>query len=169
LVLCVHGSKHRWGRLGWICDVAGLIRVYEGIDWELVVHRAEALGTRRRLFLGLYLANDLLEAPLPEEVLQRVWADAGMKALAKQVREQLFQETEGSSELFERSMFDPFGVRVMERLRDKAWYCVSMVIIPGMGEWRLLPLPYLLSPLYYVLRPIRLAVKYGRRMIERFL
>jgi hypothetical protein len=169
LILCAHGSKHLWERLVWICDVAALIRVHKGIDWEQVLHQADTLGSRRRLFLGLYLASDLLGAALPEELLQRVWDDSAVKTLAAQVRKRLFQETDGPPELFEEAQWRPFGFKVLERLRDKAWYCVSAAIMPGIGEWRLLQLPYLLSPLYYVLRPMRLTVKYGRRMIKRFL
>ena len=29
LILCVYGSKHTWGRLKWVCDIAELIRVHQ--------------------------------------------------------------------------------------------------------------------------------------------
>jgi hypothetical protein len=29
LFLCIHGFKHGWERLGWICDVAELLRVHQ--------------------------------------------------------------------------------------------------------------------------------------------
>ncbi|WP_410971925.1 nucleotidyltransferase family protein, partial [Salmonella sp. SAL4445] len=37
LTLCAHASKHTWGRLIWICDVAELLRVSREIDcgWVL--------------------------------------------------------------------------------------------------------------------------------------
>jgi hypothetical protein len=31
-LLYVHGAKHFWTRLGWICDVAALVRTYPGIN-----------------------------------------------------------------------------------------------------------------------------------------
>ena len=34
VVLCVHGAKHHWSRLGWICDVAELLREYPRLGWE---------------------------------------------------------------------------------------------------------------------------------------
>jgi hypothetical protein len=48
LVRCAHGSKHLWERLGWICDVAELIRVRkEKSDWEKVnKEQATALGSK---------------------------------------------------------------------------------------------------------------------------
>ena len=33
LVLCMHGSKHRWGALGWLADLAQIIRA-ETVDWD---------------------------------------------------------------------------------------------------------------------------------------
>ena len=36
LILCVHGSKHRWTRLQWVCDVAELLRAHPRMDWESV-------------------------------------------------------------------------------------------------------------------------------------
>ena len=33
LILCVHGAKHYWSKLGWICDVAELLRVHPGLKW----------------------------------------------------------------------------------------------------------------------------------------
>ena len=33
VALCVHGAKHAWERLGWIVDVAALIRRRPGLDW----------------------------------------------------------------------------------------------------------------------------------------
>src|SRR6476659_6638038 len=31
--LCVHGSRHLWERLGWICDLAELIARHK-LDWD---------------------------------------------------------------------------------------------------------------------------------------
>ena len=35
LALCVHASKHAWMRLGWICDIAGVVRS-QRIDYGVV-------------------------------------------------------------------------------------------------------------------------------------
>src|SRR5450759_2586302 len=37
LVLCAHGAKHCWARLGWICDIAALLsRHAERLDWSQI-------------------------------------------------------------------------------------------------------------------------------------
>ena len=34
LILCAHSSKHLWSRLGWICDVANLIKSRNDLNWN---------------------------------------------------------------------------------------------------------------------------------------
>ncbi len=72
LILCVHGAKHYWSRLGWICDVAELLRVHPGLKWTAILLQAKQLGGRRILFLGLFLAHVLLDAELPKEVWKEI-------------------------------------------------------------------------------------------------
>ena len=76
LALCIHGTKHGWNKLMWICDIAALLRSQTQIDWTFLVREAEKLGGSRMLFFGLHLANVLLDAPLPPEISQRINAQS---------------------------------------------------------------------------------------------
>ena len=163
LILCVHGGKHLWERLGWICDIADLIRIHKGMEWRRVMEQARALRSERMLFLGLYLASDLLEISLPEEASQRVQADPVVRSLAARVRERLFRESNDPRGILESWLFH---IRVRERLRDGCRYCLSLVMTPTGIELTLLPLPTLLYPLYYLLRPMRLLAKHGGSMLK---
>ena len=87
LILCVHGSKHRWKRLAWVCDVAETINAHPSMDWKRILAQAVELRGERMLFMGLFLANDLLGAPLPEYVLERVRADRVVSPLAERATE----------------------------------------------------------------------------------
>jgi hypothetical protein len=169
LILCAHGSKHLWERLGWVCDVAELIRVRQDMRWERVMAQAGALGGERMLLLGLFLTNDLLGAALPKEILRRVKADPAVKVLAGRIYELLFRETSGLAGLFKRAYFHPLHLKMRERLPDKIRYCVRAATTQTVEDWDLLPLPNFLFPFYYVLRPIRLTGKYGLRILKRLL
>jgi len=57
-------------------------------------------------------------------------------------------------------------MRARERLGDKLRCAVSTLTTPGLGEWRLVMLPASLYGLYYLLRPLRLAVKHGWRLLR---
>jgi hypothetical protein len=52
LILCVHGSKHRWRRITWICDVAEPIHAHRDPKGPQVIVQAVALGGEHMLLLG---------------------------------------------------------------------------------------------------------------------
>ncbi|MCI0622338.1 MAG: nucleotidyltransferase family protein, partial [Acidobacteria bacterium] len=66
LALCVHGQKHCWSRLIWISDLAQLLAAHSDLAWDQITHGARELSAERVLRLGLHLAHNLLQAPLPE-------------------------------------------------------------------------------------------------------
>src|SRR5262249_41515449 len=59
LMLCVHGSKHFFRRLEWVCDIAELLAAHPSLHWDEVIARAERLKAKRMLFFGLTLAAEL--------------------------------------------------------------------------------------------------------------
>lgn len=158
LILSVHGTKHRWERLDWICGISELIRRHHEINWKQVTERAEMLGGRRMLLLGLFLASDLLGTELPGEILEKIEADPAIRSLATKVRARLFDPPDNKPDVFAMSFFH---LRARERLRDKIRYIFRLATTPNPGDWALLDLPAFLYFLYYVIRPIRLVTRYG--------
>lgn len=167
MILCVHGSKHLWHRLAWVCDIAELIRVHPRMRWERVMTQAAALGGERMLLLGLFLASDLLGATLPKKVWQRVRADPMVEAIARRITEQLFLEEDGRIGLLEEADFNPLYAKMRERLSDKVRYYVRWATTQTIEDWKVLPLPRFLFSFYYAVRFIRLTKRYGRRLLGR--
>lgn len=158
-ILCFHGYKHGWRGLGWICDVAGLIRIKDKMDWDLVVEDALRLGTERILFLGLYLVKNLLDIDLPHEVLQKkVQSDPKIKSLARMVYKHLFSGGNGLFGFLENSLFHLQSIKTS---RDRVLYCYFLMIPPRFGDFMFLKLPSSLFSLYYLIRPFRLLGKYS--------
>jgi hypothetical protein len=162
LALCVHGAKHRWERLKWICDIAELVGVdRDRICWNRLTARARALGGERMLLLGLFLAHDLLDASLPSEVLKSLERDSQIKSLSARISETLFGRRLDSDELGDERPF--FYWRVRERLEDKLAiarryfpeYFLRM-LVPNAKDRAFIQLPAFLSVGYYLVRPIRL-------------
>jgi hypothetical protein len=167
LILCVHASVHLWDRLQWVCDVAETTRVCREMDWNLVMERAAALGSERMLLLGLHLARELLGADIPENASRRIKTDPAVGELAAEVYEGLFQKHEESRGVLEGSLFRSFHYRMHERRRDRFRYTLHTMIDPNVADWERFPLPEWLFPLYYAIRPLRLAGKYGHRLARR--
>jgi hypothetical protein len=164
LILCAHGAKHLWASLGWVCDVAELIRACPGLNWDWVERQAKRLHSERMLFLGLLLAAELLQAPPPGDIARKARADPATRALAARVCQRLFREDGAAREGFASSLFH---FRVREHPRDGGRYALSLAVLPTVEDWLHVPLPATLSSLYYLLRPLRLAVNYGGKAFSR--
>jgi hypothetical protein len=165
LVLCAHGSHHRWERLAWICDVAELIRRHPELSWPDIVAEARRLGIDRMLRLGLFLAGELLGAPVPASLAEAARRDRAVRSLAGAVLNRLDGgAAAGTSEGFEEVAF---YLRARERLRDRARYVFRATTIPTNHEVTAVALPPPLAFLYYPMRPLRLAGKYGRYLWRR--
>jgi len=163
LMLCAHGAKHSWAELSAICDIARLLVVAgDRIAWPTVLAQARAMGASRILLLGLSLAADLLEPPVPAVVLSQARADRALVRLAGQVRAALFQESGGEGGL-------RFFLRTRERFRDKLSCCARLALMPNEEDYACLPLPALLSPLYYPLHVFRVAGKFGLVSLRSYL
>jgi len=153
LVLSVHAAKHLWRSLNWIVDIAELVRNYSALDWDLVFGEARSLGAMRVLLLGLYLARDLMDAPLSETV-QKVSTDANVPVLAQRV----YRDLRHGIHRFEPDLADHlFIIRMRERWRDKTFYVARTAFTPGIADWSWMNLPPSLNGLYPVVKLLRIS------------
>src|ERR1044072_705633 len=122
--LCVHGSRHLWERLGWICDIAELIK-RQPLNWPALLERAAIADTERMFLLGVHLAQRLLDAPVPSEVKQRCDADQRLSPLADNIIEHLFNGPTHvpatSREIFK------YNIGVRKTLSARARYLLYML------------------------------------------
>ena len=153
LSLCVHGSKHLWTRLAWICDVAEILKTPRDLDWRALCAQARLTGTERMMFLGLYLANRLFDAPLPEELNSQVLSDKTIDSLAQEVAVALFSGTEPEVPTLRQSF--GFNIRLRRTWRLRVRYC-RFLFKPTDGDLGAVKLPGSLTFAYYLMRPLRL-------------
>ncbi len=172
LFLCVHGSKDLWWRrCGWICDIAELLASNPDLDWSYCLELATHTGARRMLLLGLALAHELLQAPLPEQVCTSIRSDKAVQPLIALVRRRLFDEQTVLDYFVERQRFHS---KVRERLHDRipayrhlVKAAFHRVFIPSRKTYELVKLPGALSVLYYLVHPARLVHKMWSHVIRR--
>ena len=158
LFLCVHGSKHCWSQLGMAYDLATLLRAAEP-DWPALFREARRQGSTRMLLLGLHMASTLFGVELPAEAVKLIAADPKLHRLAREACAKLRRDPDEPWGFFEESLFN---LKVIERARMKALYYLDMLATPTPLEWELVRLPDRLFFLYYLVRPLRLALKHGR-------
>jgi len=128
-ILCMHGTRHWWERLRWICDIAELVNNGSITDWKRLEYRATAARCHRSVWLGLWLASDLLGARLPEEVQRNLDQSPVVKRLAAQVGVWL-ENAEHAADVRKLPDRFLFRMRLCERWRDRlpqlAHYLVTL-------------------------------------------
>ncbi len=166
LALALHGAKHGpfpWPALKWVTDMEAFLRA-RGTDtrgeawWRAILERARSLGCHRRLLLGLLLAGELLEAPIPPSVEADLRDETGLRALVPPIRDRLLASEPIDFSLGERLRFD---LAVRERLRDRVRYRARRILIPGKRDLRTLP-----APLRFLQAPLRLLRLSGRYLLK---
>jgi len=158
LLLCVHGSKHLWERLGWIADIAALAGGSRPLDWTLVMERARRWGISRMVLLGAGLAAQVFHMPLPRGVADCLKRDAVAGRLIVGICQRFF-----AAEPVQLGVVSRFAFRVRMRgsLARGLPYAIRLALTPtefDRGQHGLY-----LEPLYALLRPLRLARTYGWR------
>ncbi|HXP87640.1 MAG TPA: nucleotidyltransferase family protein [Bryobacteraceae bacterium] len=165
LFLAAHGAKHHWERLGWICDVACLIRAETNaetnaepnMDWDLPFREAEHSATSRMLALSLLLANRVAGAVLPAEVARRIEQHPAADSLAAAIRTRIASKTPGTSTTLDAARF---AWQLYDRPTTALAAIAGIFFLPTEAEYRALQLPTPLFGLYYPFRLLRLGTKY---------
>src|SRR5574341_905569 len=157
LVLCVHGGKHAWYQLKWICDVAVMLRSCAALRWPLILERAANLGIERLVLIAVHLAHRLLQAPIPEAVAERLGADKKAQRLADGLAEQFFTERRPAQTLTEQTVF---CLKARERWSDKIRYALNIAVVPTEEDVSVFHLPGALRSAGVMLRPLRLIGRY---------
>jgi len=158
ILLCVHGTKHFWERLSWICDIAELVQAPRGVDWELGQDLARRAGCRRMWRLGLSLANRLLDAPLPAAVCAWIEADSQVQRLGRQIQGRLAGEERTVRSAPQRLLF---RLRSHESRAVSLRQCLRTAMGPTQDDRQAFNLPDWAAPLYLALRPWRLLQEHG--------
>jgi len=151
LMLCMHGSKHVWSRLIWICDVAKLLESEPELDWDFVRHEAKRVGLWRCLALGVLLARGVAGAKVPAAVERGFEADRRVRNLAEFLEEHVLEEPGRTPE-----GWMPYNLQILG-FRDRARVILSPEFLrPGTLDRAVVKLPKTLEPLYYIIRPLRM-------------
>src|SRR5258708_35694380 len=71
LLLAVHGAKHCWESLGWLADIAWLMRANPGLEWSAVKALAAEARCERVVTLAESLVKAVFDDALPDSDLCR--------------------------------------------------------------------------------------------------
>jgi len=158
LYLCVHGSKHHWERLEWLCCIAEVAAASPTMDWRVIGERARECGIERILHMALLLAHNLLAMPLPDVLRSGAEGDTAAAHLAEQSAAVLFSgESLNADQRKKGADWYVQLLRMRERWPDKfRILAYSSMRLPHPCSQEFFRPPSKMAFLYYVLRPARL-------------
>ncbi len=175
LYLCIHGAKDFWKKLSWIGDIAALIHIHPDLDWAQLIQRAQSLDCTQMLWLGLSLAKNILETPLPEVVEQHIQTHFKKQSLLAPIQRQVLSGIHPLDIQYSDLQRIYFHSHIIENKGDQWRYYLSFSsgwlssrIKPNVHDQAFSPLPRQLYGLYYFVRPIRLLVEFTDALTKRF-
>jgi len=152
MVLCLHGLYHSWQHLQMVSDVAESLRAGRGIDWGHLLEEARDQGGLRILLLGMLLAHDILETPLPPEVRSAAARDRFVTGLALRIGAGFFER---SSYLIRARSYFFLEARMIGGLGNRLGYVWGRLSTPNEHDLEAFRLPaglFLLHPFYRMIR-----------------
>ncbi len=118
------------------------------IDWREVKQQTERFELNSVVEPTLAACSSLFGTPMPP----------GFYYAALPAGVRLFPASLAPSEVWDAPLFYP---RLLKRPSEKLRWFAQMFFVARMADRRFFPLPASLSFLYYFLRPLRLACKWG--------
>lgn len=164
--LCAHGTKDRWRRLIWLCDIDRILSAHGPPDWQALQAFAATARCQRALAVGLYLARVLVGSPGSDSPRINV-PDPGLLALLHYFRGGIADGEPAPSFLQEWLDLRGCHLRSLDGFGDRVRYVLRTVLTPNKWDWARFHLPDAAYPLYYLLRPLRLAGRGGRLLGRR--
>jgi hypothetical protein len=151
--LCEHGAEHAWCRLEWLASVAELGRRVD-VAHAAASAFARELGTAKRIHAAASLAGSLFNSGEGESSSSRgLRSFAGNRRIIRRLEREPERIIESSAERFFYGLSTDVSIVAVVRR------CATMLVAPGIGDARAVPLPRWLAPLHYVLRPFRLIAR----------
>jgi hypothetical protein len=150
LFLALHAARHRWRLLKWLVDIDAVCARGE-MDWAGVLDTARRFGWETPFRVSLAVCERLLGTSLPD----------GFRGGRVPAWVPLFPATVPEDATQDALV----PLRLRERPAEKLGHLARVLLVPTLAERRLVRLPAAARLLYYPLRPLRLAGKWGARLL----
>ncbi|MDF5721890.1 MAG: nucleotidyltransferase family protein [Rhizonema sp. PD37] len=167
VIQCMNVAKEPWKRsFKQICDAGQIIQAHPDLNWHSALKLSFELRSQRLFLIGLSVTRQLLHIPLPQFMLEML--------VRSQPTDELLFLPEGLRLRTPLSKLQVWWREYTYQLKtlDRWWdglfitghylqWILKVGLLPSEREREFLPLPNGLFFLYYLLRPIRLLLKYS--------
>jgi Uncharacterised nucleotidyltransferase len=155
LYLSIHAADHEWQMLKWLVDIHQLASSGSA-DWQKAMAKAKRLELDRLIRQTLAVSSFLLGTVVPSSCSPATLPE----------RLQIFPHAPLPEDSPEATLAFRH-LRVLRRSLDKLRYFATAVFAPKLTDLEFVRLPPYLGFLYYFIRPLRLACKWGGRALGK--
>jgi hypothetical protein len=152
IYLSIHAARECWA-IRPICDVTALL-TNQRIDWDDLLRETLRSRCWRAVAVGLRLAANVLDAPVPQDIRRRVDLDQNVRAVAGEFAKYLTGDIADHAGTPGGAMLH---LRMLDTRASQARYLWRRAVQPNHLDASFIPLPNALETAYYVIRPLRVA------------
>jgi hypothetical protein len=164
VTLGMHGARHLYERLEWL---AGVTLLLQSIDPMVASRRARELRASRMLLASAVVAQRVLGVSLESGWSELLAADPAAQSVGAAIAELVIAHGRDGTEFPGGASLQTLYARLTDSAADRVRSVVRAAVMPTEREWELVRLPSALTPLYRVVRPLRLLAIYGQRLLGR--
>ena len=160
IYLSLHGSKHYWERLAWVVDIDRLIS-QNSIKWERIKRIVFNMKNEKTFYLGLLVSVHLFQTKLPKDILLKAESFKDISLAVDNIVKLLYSNIIKIEEDNKVSQIEKI-INIAQikdtNLNSLRHYFFALLQLKELDVY-VINLPYLLSPLYYVIRVFRMLFK----------
>ena len=156
-IVAIHGGRHLWERLAWVCDVAQAATVH-GADPDRAYDMARGAGYGKAVPVAFRMAERVLGTATPTERLRSEASAPSTDAICEALLTLVLAP--GGPERASARTYARQRALIMDRRRAALRGMVRAAVTPTASDWGAIRLPDALWPLYYPVRLGRLFASY---------
>jgi hypothetical protein len=156
-IVAIHGGRHLWERLAWVCDVAEAATT-PGADADRAYDMARGAGYGKAVPVAFRVAERVLGTPPPSERLRQAGSSHSIDAICDALLPLVLAP--GGPERASARTFARQRARIMDRRSAALRGLLRATVTPTASDWGVVHLPDALWPVYYPVRLGRLLASY---------
>jgi hypothetical protein len=160
-----------------LCDVAQLLKTYSDTDWDGLSNSARRLGAQGPLSLALRTVEAFFDISRSVNFPKNIASDTALDGLGRAVIRRILESPHPKPKHFSMLSYIKdhwFIVLTRDNISGKALtiiyatgYFMKRLLCPSEDDAALFSLPKHMRFMYYIVRPVRLVIKYAMIMFRR--
>lgn len=158
LIMCIHNYSHHWSELSLLVDLAEYIKSQDHLSWLKIEEMAKQSKIEKIVLINLNLLKEIFGFnPVNDGVFSTLNANEVVE-MSNEIRNQIFDEGNEVETKLLRQFVN--NIKYRDTLFMGVMDCVKDAFIPTNFELEKIRLPSVLFPLYHLIRPFLLIIRY---------